>query len=337
MVHIIGGGIAGLMLAEELDRRKVEWQLWEKSGALGAEASGKNAGIIRSYESDPVVARLARESLAYYHKREPSFDHAGIAFIPWEVDYEAPPYTTTKLLSGKEGILLADDGCVEPMAVLQRLASGTYTYGKIHMGQAVSVQKQDGALHWLIPGISVASDDIFVVACGEGAIAVSSAMQRAPSLVPHLRTLYEYENSQNYRGPVQWDEESGCYFRAFGPQIIATAGEQIPVPVRNEGESDDREADSRSAHVLARQFPFLTQDKLQGWRSCRRLMPLDNRPYCGRDHEWPNVYWLTGLGGRGMSIAPALAVLLADQLTGAPTSADLEALSPARVHSLPPG
>ncbi|MCX7632839.1 MAG: hypothetical protein N2Z22_05865, partial [Turneriella sp.] len=57
----------------------------------------------------------------------------------------------------------------------------------------------------------------------------------------------------------------------------------------------------------------------------------DHRPYCGRDPRIANLYWLTGLGGRGMSIAPALAQLLAQQIVFHKTDPLLEFLTPARV------
>lgn len=332
MVHILGGGIAGLLLAAELERRGIAWHVWEKAPQPGAEASGKNAGIIRSYEADPVISKLARMSLAYYRANEPSFDGCGIAIAPWEFDYLAPDYPKTTLISGKEGILLTEDGCVEPVHVLQRLAGASYRHGKIHYSVTARVDCAGSNLIWRFGDKEPDAGDSIVIACGEGAIAFDSALGRNLKLLPHLRTLYEYENVLNYRGPVQWDEESGCYFRLSGNTITATAGEQIPVPPRAANESDDCQADEKSPAVLARQFPILQQGKLLRWRSCRRLMALDNRPYCGRDAELANLYWLTGLGGRGMSIAPALARLLADLIVLGKGDELLEALSPARVQ-----
>lgn len=311
MVHIVGAGIAGLLLAEQLDALGVSWQLWEKSPRVGHEASGKNAGIIRSYEADPVIAQLARASLSYYHSQEPSFVRCGIALAPWEFDYTAPDYPRVKLLSGKEGILLENDGCVEPMAVLQRLASNNYRHGRIHFSTPAVLELRQNGTAWHFGDAIAAKEDRVVIACGEGAIAFDGALQRNLALIPHLRTLYEYQNFHRYQGPVEWDEESGCYFRSSGHLLIATAGEQIPMAPRSEGEADEKPADEKGPAVLAEKFSFLSPAQLCGSRTCRRLMSLDNRPYCGRDPVITNLYWLTGLGGRGMSIAPALAACLA--------------------------
>jgi glycine/D-amino acid oxidase-like deaminating enzyme len=332
MVHILGAGIAGLLLAEQLERRGVPWQIWEKAPQPGAEASGKNAGIIRSYEADPIVSKLARESVEYYRTHEPTFVPCGIALVPWEFDYLAPPYPQTKLLNGKQGILLLNDGCVEPMQVLRRLATAHYRHGKIHYSVTVQLDVVAGRIIWRFGDAVPAAGDSIVIACGEGAIAFDHKLQRGLRLLSHLRTLYVYENTQGYCGPVQWDEESGCYFRVSGDTITATAGEQIPVPPRADGLADDRQADERSPASLARQFPFLHIAPLRSWRSCRRLMPLDNRPYCGKDPQLENVFWFIGLGGRGMSIAPALARLLAELIAFGKSDELLQALSPARVR-----
>lgn len=334
MVHILGGGIAGLLLAEEFDRLGVAWHVWEKAARPGAEASGKNAGIIRSYEADPVISELARVSLAYYRGHEPSFRACGIALAPWEFDYLSGEYPRTTLVSGKDAILLTEDGCVEPVAVLTRVAGAAYRHGAITYSAQTRVEVMPAALRWSFGETIPAAGDAVVIACGEGSITFDEVLQRGLQLVPHLRTLYEYANTRAYSGPVQWDEESGCYFRGSADTITATAGEQIPVPPRADGASDDRQADAKSPLRLAEQFPFLGAAQLLGWRTCRRLMPLDNRPYCGKDAHMGNLYWFTGLGGRGMSIAPALAGLLARLVVHGEGDALLDALSPARVRQV---
>lgn len=67
--------------------------------------------------------------------------------------------------------------------------------------------------------------------------------------------------------------------------------------------------------ALSREYPLLAERHLTGWRTCLRVMPADNRPYCGADAFLNNLWWFAGLGGRGMSLAPALADELARQLT----------------------
>ena len=150
-------------------------------------------------------------------------------------------------------------------------------------------------------------------------------------MISHQRTLYEYRNDTGYAGPVEWDEESGCYFRPWDDTLVATAGEQIPVPVTYDRDDKPVKSDA-SIDLLEKQFPQLSRAALIGYRTCRRTMPLDNRPFCGRDKSNNRLFWFTGLGGRGISVAPALADALAGLVCGTKTDAELAAFSPARVR-----
>ncbi len=336
MVHIIGGGIAGLLLAEEFDRRGKIWRLYERSAAVGAEASGKNAGIVRTYEADPVIAAVAAESLAYYAANEPSFSKTGILLRPWEFDYDVEGSETRPFSHGRfTGFFLPENGTVQPMPMLNRLAQAKYKYGKITYGCEASIELKEEKLCLRLPGAApethtLAADEQIIIAAGEGCAAISEALRAELGLISHQRTLYEYRNGSGYAGPVEWDEESGCYFRPWGETLVATAGEQIPVPVTYA--RDDRPVKSeQSVALLAQQFPLLNQSELVSYRTCRRTMPLDNRPFCGADRHHRSIFWFTGLGGRGMSIAPALAHALADAVCSETPKHDLTPFSPARV------
>ncbi|MCS6971830.1 MAG: FAD-binding oxidoreductase [Leptospiraceae bacterium] len=329
MIYILGGGIAGLLLAEKLEELEVPWQLWERHHApnLNKEASARNAGIIRSYEADPVAAALAQQALAYYHNREPSFCNCGIALVPWEVNY-AEKYHECRLYHGKVGIFLDQDGTVEPQQVLLRLRTKKYRHGTLQFGLEGKIAVENGVAICHSNGQKSSREDSIVVACGEGAVKIAFRLGYDLGLVAHLRTLYEYKNTAGFKGPVQWDEETSCYFRVSGETLTATAGEQIPQPL--DQERGEIEADPQAPQKIEQVFGLNPLD-IVSWRSCRRLMAPDHRPYCGRDPRIANLYWLTGLGGRGMSIAPALAQLLAQQIVFHKTDPLLEFLTPARV------
>ena len=336
MIHIIGGGVAGLLLAEEFDQRGRAWRLYERSASVGAEASGKNAGIVRTYEADPVIAAVAAKSLAYYSEHEPSFRKTGILLRPWEFDYDVEGSESRPFSHGRfSGFFLPENGTVDPMPMLRRLSNAAYRHGTIIYNCEAAIELSDQRLCLRLPGVEaglleLTADDQIVIAAGEGCAAISEALRAELGLISHQRTLYEYHNVSGYTGPVEWDEESGCYFRPWGETLVATAGEQIPVPVTYA--RDDKPVKSeQSVALLAQQFPLLNQADLMSYRTCRRTMPLDNRPYCGGDGHYNNIYWFTGLGGRGMSIAPALAHALADAVCGANPEQDLAPFSPTRV------
>ncbi|MFO1472922.1 MAG: FAD-dependent oxidoreductase [Turneriella sp.] len=338
MVHIIGGGVAGLLAAEALEKRGRAWRLYERAGVVGAEASGKNAGIVRSYEADPVIASVAGKSVAYYAANEPSFRKTGILLRPWEYDYDVEANETRPFSHGRfTGFFLPENGTVNPMPMLTRLATADYRYGKILYNCEVALEVKDDEIFLRLQGaqpqtLTLGSDDRVIVAAGEGCAAISDVCGAALGLISHQRTLYEYNNAAGYAGPVEWDEESGCYFRPWDQTLVATAGEQIPVPVTY-ARDDTPVKSEESIDLLEKQFPLLSRSELVGYRTCRRTMPLDNRPFCGADRRYSRLFWFTGLGGRGISIAPALADTLADLVCGQAPRDDLSAFSPERVLS----
>jgi len=322
------------MLAEALDRRGAAWHLYEKAERAGSEASGKNAGIVRTHEVDPVLRYFTQQSLAYYRENEPSFEQNGMLLRSWEIDYDTEEREERTFLHGRySGKFYPDNGLIEPPRLMARLAGQTYRNGKIHYNFCTTLDQEGGCLTTIgdaktKAAIAIDESDFVVVACGEGSIALSNTLARPLMLTRYERTLFEYENSVNYSGPVQWNEEASCYFRRLGKTLLSTAGEQIPV---NEVRAEQNlEFHRERIATIEREFPFLSRDRLVAHRTCLRVMPLDNRPYCGFDSAIKNLVWFTGLGGRGISIAPALSATLADYLTGKTDGSVLEPLSPAR-------
>lgn len=340
MIHILGAGVAGLMLAEALDRRGESWCIYEKEAAAGLYASGKNAGIIRTYETDPVMRHFAGASLAYYRHEEPSFNGRGLLLRPWDVDYNEPSPETRQFSHGRfAGLFLPENGTIEPGDLMRRLTRRNFAKGEIRYG-VDAVPKVDGRRvvgMQLGTGtqIRLADADRLVCACGEGSIALAALFNRPLGLIAHRRTLYEFRNEAHYDGAVEWDEETGVYYRPLGDRLLATAGEQIPVAGETESEDTGVNAqspvDAKMLAVLGRENPRLSSRLLVSTRTCKRLMPLDNRPYAGPDGRFENLFWFTGLGGRGVSTAPALAAALAGLLCGEPAGRELAALSAGRV------
>ncbi len=335
MIYILGAGIAGLSLARELGKSGIAWQILEKEPKEGLHASGKNAGIVRTYETDPLVRHFAQASLRVYRSEEPSFDPCGLLLKPWEVDYALSAVPQRRFSHGRaEGFFLSDNGCIDPELLLQRLVDDCAATGKIIYGFAAEPIRSGGRIAALqnsqaMARIELTGNDSVVVASGEGAIGHSLQLSRPLGLIAHRRTLYEYANTSLYAGPVEWNEETSCYFRVSRGNLLATAGEQVP-----QSESQLVEANApneKHLQALAAEYSFLTATNLVGWRSCLRVMPPDNRPYCGDDGQIANRYWFAGLGGRGISLAPALASGLAAEIAG--TGSDMRwvaALQPAR-------
>ena len=337
MVYILGAGVAGLSLATALSRLGIAWRILEKESGVGQYASGKNAGIIRTYETDPVIRHFAELTLAVYRAEEPGFDECGLIIKPWEIDYSLTKQARRAFSHGREeGFLLPDNGTVSAPAVLARLLAAAEKTGSVKYGFDAAVVMDSEHIMALRDNntgesFALSAADAVVVASGEGAMQHAADLGRPLGLIAHRRNLYEYANTSGYRGPVEWNEETSCYFRSDGDILVATAGEQIPEPAVRETEM--AEVNPEHVSLLAREFPLLAADRLTGWRTCRRVMPVDNRPYCGADARCKNLWWFAGLGGRGMSLAPALAAELASQISGKLlVSKPAAELSPARAE-----
>jgi len=304
MVHIVGAGIAGLTLADALDALGVRWKIYDRESRIGIYASGKNAGIIRTYESDAQVRAACEKSLEYYRAHEPSFVESGLLINPWDIDYAYENAPRRVFSHGRSsGIWLEKNGTVNPMRVVERLSEQTFSHGEILWESSLNLE----------PLSDYVSDPtaIYVVAAGEGASAYASALgrERGIQLIPHRRSLYEFK-VENAAAVVEWDEHTGVYWRLLeNGNVLATAGEQIanaPEPTA---------PDENALSVLAKINPALSRERLVSWRSCYRVVSIDSRPIAKRDEFYNNLFWFVGLGGRGMSVAPALAAALASEIS----------------------
>ena len=327
MIHIVGAGIAGLTLAERLQEQGVDFRVYEKEASCGAAASGKNAGIIRSYEVDPSLVPFALESLRYYRTHEPSFDACGLLLRPWEIDYTQKDLQKMKFPHDeREGFFLPENGVIRPQAVLSRLVeklnsriqynseiTPVVRHSKIVALQVATGSAHGGAQH-ASTELDLAADDQVVYCPGEMPESIHSDLRRVGGqLIAHERTLMIFSNEAHESGPTVWDEEQGVYYRIDGEQVIATSGEQIPVKNQSPSVGDIAALKQKLDTV----FPVFRGREILEHRTCRRVSPLDSRPVVGRDRKLENLFWFAGLGGRGMSLTPALSAMLSDEITGA--------------------
>ncbi|HRP69907.1 MAG TPA: FAD-binding oxidoreductase [Turneriella sp.] len=331
MIYILGAGIAGLTLAEVLHARNMDFQVFEKQASLGKEASGKNAGMLRTYDTDTVLKPFTLKSLEYYRQNEPSFVERGMILKPWEIDYAETPEGEKFFSHNRfKGFFLPANGTLEPLEVLDRLHKKVKNIAlNAPVGLKVAAQRI-AALKIAEEEIPLKEDDKIVVAAGEGSVALAHETATPIELIAYRRTLYEFKNTIGHNGPIEWDEEASVYFRPSGggKTLTATAGDQIPVA---QGTVDEDLEDDKAFQIIEREFPFLNRENLVSKRICRRLMPLDNRPFIGRDTSLANLYWFTGLGGRGMSMSPGIAPYFADLLLNEKKILEFEPFLPGRV------
>ncbi len=358
---IIGAGVAGLSLAASLANRSVRVTLLEQESAPGMYASGRNAAIARSYESDPYLSMMVKESiLTMYHRNSPQRElirQTDLWMEPLEYDYQEDSFLEMHSDALKENfrsqtgsvdlpdgsrwkaLRLASGGIMDPGAILQDLQEsarqGNFTFmpntklAGVTIGDtSITAISTDGSYD---SGFRLSGDDVLVLATGSWATSPPAGITALP-LVPHKRHLFVLRSphgpiSSDF--PIYWKENSEFYVRREGPQLIATHGDQTPVAC------DDYAADSsageRFSEAACHAFPFLADFQLVRHWACLRTFPLDGRPVMGYDPHLANLFWHAGFGGRGMSLAYAIGDYSADLWLAGPRLED-ETINPFTPH-----
>ena len=334
-LHIIGSGIAGLTTALALSSRFRKIILYEKDKSPCNFSSRKNAAIARSYEHDPLLSMLAKRSLMLYFEREkkcgPLVEKTGLLVEPLERDY----YDADFLIKhpGYEGLTSVDktlefNGCV---------LSGSYVKdnGYFYLDRVLSdflqqVEKtgadvqtecrvQDFALeNGLVKSfivkrkhseemIQVEPGDLVVNAAGSWAHSLqSSTSSTLSALIPHKRHIYRISGTPgNAQIPVIWSERNDIYLRRDeNNDLVITHCDERPASFDDYSVNPGEKANFLQA--LKNRFSDLHERPILEERACLRTFSLDDLPVLGFDPRVKNLFYVAGLGGRGLSIAMAL-------------------------------
>lgn len=337
---IVGGGIAGLSLAAALAARGEGEgvQLIEREDAPGRHSTGKNASILRSAIDAPITRKLALKSVRLM--RERSFtEQTGLVLstgenTPWLEDHlraeevrALTPEETQQLAPGfaPRGTRtwhFAGQGLVHVPRMMLALANQARDGG-------VCIRTQERVTEVLGDGVRFEDGD------GESAdrvVIANGAFAREFEADLGLQVTRRHLGittslSIDPNGPVLWDDVAGFYARPEAGGLLACASDQDvvdPEPLTvNEAVREEIHA------ALAGSLPHLAGTELtRFWAGLRPLTP-DDVPLAGFDEE--GRYWLTGLGGHGITIGLALAEFAADHLAGEPVDPEFEnAMRPTR-------
>lgn len=120
------------------------------------------------------------------------------------------------------------------------------------------------------------------------------------------------------------------YFKPESGRIMASCGDETPWPP-SDVHPDDMDV-ALTVDLLEQATTYDVQRVSAQWAGLR-VFAADRLPVIGADPAAPGFHWMAGLGGYGIQIAPAIADLLAAQLTGREIPAHLLAcgLQPADV------
>jgi D-arginine dehydrogenase len=343
-VLIVGGGFAGAATAAALSRRaSSRITLIEAEKTPGVHSSGRNASMARRVIEDPVLTRLAVESVDAIKRLESEselslFLPSGGLLLGSSKQIEAlfekasthevlqrdmQRLTSKEVVSRvdalrgstmEEGIATSGCGVVDIHALLSHY---------LYLARSANVQVLTS--HSL-QGIEVRANavkraringqwmdfDVIVNAAGFGANAVASMAGLPPlPLKPSRRHLFVTSRWERVdeTWPFVWDITNGLYFRPESGGLLMCACDQTPwerseVPV--EPQMRVQLAEKFSLHVpeLARARPA------HSWAGLRVLTP-DGRFIVGADPRVSGFIWVAGLGGHGMTTSAAVGELAA--------------------------
>jgi D-arginine dehydrogenase len=340
-VIVVGGGVAGLSAAALLAPH-ARVTLLEREPLLASHASGRNAAIHRPLEHDALSARLARRSreLLYAWFGDAVLAASGLVLLSRErasvallagvaqaeqvrhalLD-ERELHARVPALAGGEathGLLLPDGGVIDLHALtsglsrLARAAGAQFRTGATVASLLQTAGRVSGVL--LRDGERLAAAHV-VLAVGAWSESLGTASGFGLPLTPMRRHLVQLTaaGAQVAAAPVVWRLEDEVYFRPESQGLLASPCDEIAWPVADTL-APDPAALLMLAQKLERSAPSLANARVRTSWACLRTFAADRELVVGADARLRGLYWLTGLGGRGMSVAPAAAELLAAEL-----------------------
>lgn len=349
-VVVVGAGLAGAAAAWWLAPRCAV-TLVEAGPAPGAEATAQNAGMVRRLGEEPAERALALRSVAFLEALPADWDGLDVSRATGAVHgFTDDP----SLLHDAVAHLRGHGVAVEPVdaTALARVApalAGAPLRGAWHLptervadphalltGFLRGLARQGGALRTGLPvtalrtaggrlcGVDTPAGpldaDAVVLAAGAWCSALVAPLGLARPLVPLRRSLVLSAPHALAAAPHPWVwlDDAGLYVRPEGGAFLLSPCD----------EAVDRPAAPAGPGLLTPLARALTEDKLRrfvpalaglpllrGWSGLRTFAP-DREPLIGADPALPGLFWAAGLGGFGLTCAPAVGEVLAAALHG---------------------
>jgi D-arginine dehydrogenase len=362
-IVIIGAGIAGASTAYFLARKGVrDIVILERENVAGSLSSGRNAAILRSAIPDPLLRGLARRSVDFYLRPPEGFspqpllnpvglylvacaEHAQ-SMLSWAAgDSEeegikivdpAELYRRIPLLAPgvAAAVHQADGGVLDIHAILH-----SFLRGACHEGaelrlicDATRLQIEGARITGVETSRGLLEAELVVMAGGGWAASLAAGAGYPVPLVPHRRHLLVTNSLPQVDPgwPVVWSQGDEFYFRPESGGLLMCACDTVAVSPE-EGQNTDPGEVERIAMKAAHWLPSLGNAGVARAWACMRTFAPDQRFVIGPDPRVRGLHWAAGLGGHGMTCAPAVGQLTAEWITeGTSHHPAARALSPAR-------
>ena len=346
-ILIIGGGIAGLSTAFHLARAGQKGVLLlDREDLPGYYASGHNAGIARQLTGKAEHTALTIAGARRLHEAGLvdnsgglllGADPGGTAALAREAECFGLPIqrgqgSPIAGLQAAEHLRIASDGVIDIDLMLNHCAEGARSHGaQLRFGCNVQ------AIHSANGGFEVETDQgcfqtrLLVNAAGGWCGEVGRLAGGLDIAFKPLRRHLVWSNAPYPANqPWAWWADRPLYVRpeSGGLLLCACEEQETPLPERHaQPENDDSMLEGLSASLreLAPALADLPIARL--WCGLRTFAP-DRRFVIGFDPINPNLFWVAGLGGHGMTSGLAVGELAAQAILG---KAHPGVLEPARL------
>lgn len=352
-VLVVGGGIAGLSAANALGDRGARVLLLESEGGLATQASGNNAAIFRTLEEradSALYPRRSRELLRVWLERE-LIDPTGLLLLGRElgelraeaaraaVRFEVLDHMQLRELApslengdAEHGLFLRDGGVIDVPELTRGLAARARRLGA-ELRSSVRVREVTRDERG-VTGVSLTDGKTVparhvVLAAGAWNLTLGEASNLPLPLLPLSRHLLQLTAAPAAAEPVVWCLDDEVYYRREGVGVLASpCDEELSAPG---GQLANPAAPRELVQKLKCLAPVLAQGSITRFWACLRTFAADRELVLGEDPRARGLYWFAGLGGRGMSVAPAAAEVLASIIASDTPTAIAASMSPARL------
>lgn len=377
-IVVVGAGVAGASAALWLSER-ARVRVLEQGPAAGAEASAQNAGMLRRLVPDALERALACRSAAQLERwreegmpadafrptgallavtgpgpRAEALEGAAADLRARGLQVSSPEgaalLEVAPVLAGARvhrAWWLPEEGLLDAHAVVQTgLAAARRRGAEVELGRSVRrLIVRGGRVEGVETPTGPVLAEAVVLAAGAWGAWLAAEVGLARALVPLRRHLLHSAPHPLARPdhPYTWLDDEGLYLRPeAGGWLVSPCDELAVAPPAGGGSTGPvlEEARALALDKLERLVPAAAGLRLAGGWSGLRTFARDRRPWIGADPELEGLWWLSGLGGAGLSCAFALGEVLCASMEGrALPGLPLDALRPGRaseVDRLPP-
>jgi sarcosine oxidase subunit beta len=338
-VAVVGAGVIGLAVARELRSRGARVVVFERTG-VNAGASGVQPGGVRQQWGTTVACRLARESAAFYAQAEERLDSrlpfgfraCGYLFVAHTEDTLAR-LTANVATQHQEGIpsrIVTPSEAVElvPGLHAETIVGAAWCGEDGYFDRPQSVVEAFGhgldvrieSVGSLVPKLA----DVVVVAAGAASAELLRPLGVELTISREDRYLfYSDPIRQRLLDPLVVSAERGFAAKQLGD------GRVLASDLAARGDESQRETWRGNVRAGIEElvptleyvsFPTLVRGEYD--------VTPDHQPILGSVGD--GFYVAAGFSGHGFMIAPAVARILADAVTGEPADPALGILDPGR-------